>query len=437
MTLVARVRAGEIPDSVMQVAGDEGLEPELIAARISMGTIVIPVNDLRGGLKSVGIGQGLTTKVNANIGTSEHFASLDDECEKLKVALDKGAHAVMDLSTGGDLNKIRKKLLELCTVPFGTVPIYQAVIEAEERRGSVGRLKPGDLFDVIEQHVRDGVDFVTVHCGVTRDSLQALEEAGRVTGIVSRGGAFLAGWMMQNDAENPLYEDFGRLLEIAHKHDVTLSLGDGMRPGCQADAGDRAQVQELLALGKLVDQARQAEVQVIVEGPGHMPLNEIEAHVRLEKSVCRGAPFYLLGPLVTDIAPGFDHIAGAIGGAVAAAAGADFLCYVTPREHLGLPTVDDVAAGVIASRIAGHAADIAQGVGGVSGWDLEMSKARKKLDWQGQFELAVDPDTARRLHHSRAGAADTCTMCGEYCSMHMLSEFESAKKTTSRQKPAP
>lgn len=432
LTLVARIRAGDIPEAVRFVADDEELEPELVAARVSLGTIVIPRNKSRSAAKAVGIGEGLRTKVNANIGTSEDYASLGDELAKLTRALDKKTDAVMDLSTGGDLDLIRRRLLENCPVPFGTVPVYQAAIEAQTKHGSIAKMRADQLFEVIARHAADGVDFLTLHCGVTRESVQALADEGRVTGIVSRGGAFMAGWMMENDEENPLYESFDRVLEIARKHDVTLSLGDGMRPGSQADAGDRAQIQELLILSRLVEQARQAEVQVIVEGPGHMALNEIAAHVKLEKSLCHGAPFYVLGPLVTDVAPGFDHIVAAIGGAVAATAGADFLCYVTPREHLGLPTVEDVAEGVIVTRLAGHAADIANGITSASVQDLEMSQARKRLDWKAQFRLALDPERAQKLHTERAATADTCTMCGEYCSMQFLSDIESSKKSAPR-----
>jgi phosphomethylpyrimidine synthase len=276
---------------------------------------------------------------------------------------------------------------------------------------------------VIEEHARDGVDFITVHCGVTRSAIARLKQQGRVTDVVSRGGAFLIGWIVYNERENPLYEYYDRLLEIARHFDVTLSLGDGMRPGSLADATDRAQVEELLTIGELVQRARQAGVQVIVEGPGHLPLNQIEANVRLEKAICRGAPFYVLGPLVTDVAVGYDHITGAIGGAIAAAAGTDFLCYVTPAEHLSLPDPEDVKQGVIASRIAAHAGDIAKGVKGAEQWDMKMSLARKKLNWEEQARLSLDPERSRQVHSKHASAGAACSMCGEYCAMALVEEF--------------
>ncbi len=416
-------RDGIISSQMLAVANAENLPPETIRNGLADGTIVIPANPNHHNLKPCGIGRGLRTKVNANIGTSSDSVDLDIELAKLAVAQNAGADAVMDLSTGGDLVSIRSSILKGCTVPLGTVPIYDAGATARANRGSIVELTADDLFEVIENHAREGVDFVTVHCGVTRAAISRLKEQGRVTDIVSRGGALLAGWMAYHDRENPLYEQYDRLLEIAAEYDVTLSLGDGLRPGCLADATDRAQMEELLTLGELVDRARRAGVQVMVEGPGHVPLNRIQANMELQKSVCRNAPFYVLGPLVTDVAAGYDHITAAIGGALAAMHGADFLCYVTPAEHLALPDLDDVKQGVIASRIAAHAADIAKGLKGAADWDLKMAKARKNLNWEAQAELSIDPELSRRRHGAHQSAGSACTMCGEFCAMELASKY--------------
>jgi phosphomethylpyrimidine synthase len=314
-------------------------------------------------------------------------------------------------------------MITASALPIGTVPIYQAGIEAIDRHNAIVKMTIDELFAVIEQNARDGVDFITVHCGVTQSAIARLKKQGRVADVVSRGGAFLIGWIIYNECENPLYEHYDRLLEIAKQFDVTLSLGDGMRPGSLADATDRAQVEELLIIGELVQRAQQAGVQVMVEGPGHLPLNQIEANIRLEKSICKGAPFYVLGPLVTDIAAGYDHITGAIGGAIAAAAGADFLCYVTPAEHLSLPDPEDVRQGVLASRIAAHAADIVKGVEGAQDWDMKMSLARKKFDWEEQARLSLDPERSRLVHSKHSSAGTACSMCGEYCAMALVEEF--------------
>jgi phosphomethylpyrimidine synthase len=405
------------------VAQQEGLDAEFIRQGVAQGTIVIPANAEHRNLVPCGIGQGLKTKVNANIGTSSDFGDISTELEKLRVAIDSKADTVMDLSTGGDITAIRRAIIASSPAPIGTVPIYQAAIEAIERYGAVVKMTVDDLFNGIEDHAHDGVDFITVHCGVTQSAIAKLRQQGRVTDVVSRGGAFFIGWMLHNQRENPLYEYYDRLLELAREYDVTLSLGDGMRPGSLADATDRAQVEELLVIGELVERARQAGVQTIVEGPGHLPLDQIEANVRLEKAVCKGAPFYVLGPLVTDVAAGYDHITGAIGGAIAAAAGTDFLCYVTPAEHLSLPDPEDVRRGVIASRIAAHAGDIIKGVKGAKEWDRKMSMARKKLDWEEQARLSLDPERSRRVHvkHDSAGAA--CSMCGEFCAMELMEKY--------------
>ena len=423
MTQLESARKAIISPQMKVVAQTEGVEAEFIRQGIARGTIVIPANINHTNLVPCGIGQGLRTKVNANIGTSPDFGNIDTELEKLRVAIDSGADAVMDLSTGGDILAIRRAIIASSSLPIGTVPIYQAGIEAIDRYGAIVKMTIDELFAVIEQHARDGVDFITVHCGVTRSAIARLKQQGRVADVVSRGGAFLIGWMVYNERENPLYEHYDRLLEIAGEFDVTLSLGDGMRPGSLADATDRAQVEELLTLGELVQRAQQAGVQVMVEGPGHLPLNQIETNVHLQKAICKGAPFYVLGPLVTDVGAGYDHITGAIGGAIAAAAGTDFLCYVTPAEHLSLPDPEDVRQGVIASRIAAHAADIVKGVKGASQWDLKMSMARKKLDWEEQARLSLDPERSRQFHSKHTSAGSACSMCGQYCAMALVEKF--------------
>ena len=423
MTQLEIARAGNISLEMKIVAEQECVDAEFIREGVAAGTIVIPMNVNRKMAKPCGIGAGLRTKVNANIGTSADFPNVDDEIEKLRIAIEAGADAVMDLSTGGDLAAIRKAILGNCTVPFGTVPIYESVVKAADE-GSVIDMSEDDLFRVIERNAEDGVDFITVHCGITQESIRRLQEQGRIADVVSRGGAFLVCWMLGNDRENLLYARFDDLLDICRKHDVTLSLGDGMRPGCLADATDRPQIQELIILGELVDRARKAGVQAMVEGPGHVPMNQIIANVQIQKTLCKGAPFYVLGPLVTDIAPGYDHITSAIGGAIAAAAGVDFLCYVTPSEHLGLPGPDEVREGVIAGRIAAHAGDIAKGVKGAMEWDREMSIARKSLNWDRQGELAIDPNKFNKYRTERATCSDkVCSMCSKYCAMKVVDEY--------------
>ncbi len=427
MTQLESARKAIISPQMKVVAQTEGVEAEFIRQGVAKGTIVIPANINHSKLVPCGIGEGLSTKVNANIGTSSDFGNIDTELEKVRVAIASGADTVMDLSTGGDISAIRQAIIASSSVPIGTVPIYQAGIEAIERHGAIVKMTADDLFAVIEKHAWDGVDFATVHCGVTQSAIDRLKQQGRVADVVSRGGAFLIGWMIYNERENPLYEQYDRLLEIAREFDMTLSLGDGMRPGCLADATDRAQVEELLTLGELVQRAQEAGVQVMVEGPGHLPLNQIETNVRLQKAVCKGAPFYVLGPLVTDIGAGYDHITGAIGGAIAAAAGTDFLCYVTPSEHLSLPDFEDVRQGVIASRIAAHAADIVKGVKGAEEWDRKMAMARKKLDWEEQTRLSLDPERSRRVHRQHASAGSACSMCGKYCAMELVEEYLGVK----------
>jgi phosphomethylpyrimidine synthase len=374
----------------------------------------------------LGIGEGLRVKVNANLGTSKDICDLNRELEKVRAAVDAGADTIMDLSTGGDIDAIRRRILKETNVPLGTVPIYQAAIEAQEKHGAIVDMTEDDIFKVIERQCKDGVDFITVHCGITKESVNRVIHQNRLMGIVSRGGTFLTAWIIHNKMESPLYENYDYLLEIAKEHDVTLSLGDGLRPGCIHDATDGPQIHELLIIGELVERARKAGVQAMVEGPGHIPLNEIEANVRLEKSVCKGAPFYVLGPLVTDVAPGYDHIVGAIGGAVAALAGADYLCYVTPTEHIGLPDVDDVREGVLVTRIAAHAADLFRKGETALDWDYSMSKARSDLDWERQIKLALDPAKVRRIRDSRSpkGLMDEgCSMCGDFCAIKILKEY--------------
>lgn len=423
MTQLELAKQGALSPQMKHVAQQESVSEETIQQYVAEGTIVIPANVNHTSLVPRGIGKGLTVKVNANIGTSSDYGSIDSELEKLRLTIQFGADAVMDLSTGGDISSIRQAIVTASTLPVGTVPIYQAGIEAIERHGAIVNMPIDDLFAAIEQQAEEGVDFMTVHCGVTQATIARLKRQRRVTDIVSRGGAFLVGWMLHNDQENPLYEYYDRLLDLARRFDVTLSLGDGMRPGSLADATDRAQVEELIVLGELVERAREAGVQAMVEGPGHVPLDQITTNVQLEKSLCHGAPFYVLGPLVTDVAAGYDHITAAIGGAIAAASGADFLCYVTPAEHLSLPDAEDVKIGVIASRIAAHAADIARGTKRAAEWDRKMSVARKNLDWESQAALSLDPEKVRLVHNKYASAGPACSMCGDYCAMALVEKY--------------
>ncbi len=406
------------------VAGDEDVSPERLREKIVSGRAIIPVNQNHRGVRAVGIGEGLRIKVNTNLGTSSDHIDVEEELRKLEVSIQAGTDTVMDLSTGGDIDAIRREILRHSSVPVGTVPIYEAAVEAAKKRKGLTNMRVEDLFEVIERQAEGGVDFITVHCGVTRSAVERLKKARRLLGVVSRGGSFLVEWMICNGKENPLYEHYDRLLEIAKKHDVTLSLGDGLRPGCLTDATDRPQVEETIVLGELTERAWAEGVQVMIEGPGHVPLDQIEANVLLEKRLCKGAPFYVLGPLVTDISPGYDHITCAIGGAIAGKAGADFLCYVTPSEHLKLPSVEDVKEGVIATRIAAHAADVARGNQKAFQRDLDMAKARKAFDWERQIELSIDPEKARRYHEEgKSGEKNACTMCGEYCAIKRVRDF--------------
>ena len=416
-------RKGNVTDAMKTVAGQEGIEAEALKDLVAAGKAVILSNDRHRNLTPKGVGAGLTVKVNANIGTSSERVHIEEEIEKLRVAEEAGTDTVMDLSTGGPLDEIRKIVMSHARVPVGTVPIYQAAVQAVAKKGSITAMEPDELFEVIEKHGEDGVDFITVHAGVTRSVIERLKKQGRIADIVSRGGAFLTEWMIVNSKENPLYEQFDRLVAIAKKYDMTLSLGDGLRPGSIADATDRTQVQELLILGELCEEAQRNGVQVMIEGPGHVPLNQIEANIVLEKKLCKDAPFYVLGPIVTDIAPGYDHITSAIGGALAGYYGADFICYVTPSEHLGLPTVDDVREGVVVARIAAHAADLARG--NRSAWlrDEQMSRYRKALDWAGQIRMSIDPQKIKTFRKERSLHDDVCSMCGDYCAMKIVAEY--------------
>ncbi len=424
MTQLEKARSGITTPEMKQVAESEQVDIKWLKDQIAAGRVVIPANRRHSQLVPCGIGEGLRIKVNANIGTSSDRAILKEELEKLKVAIKAGADAVMDLSTGGNIDAARRAVLKEATVPVGTVPVYQAVVETVEDKGALIHLTADKIFEVIERHAQDGVDFITVHCGLTRSALEMLKSQGRITNIVSRGGAFLATWMLHHNRENPLYEDYDRLLSIAKKYDITLSLGDGLRPGSLADATDRAQIHELMTLGHLTELAWEKNVQVMIEGPGHVPLDQIEANVILQKRLCGYAPFYVLGPLVTDIATGYDHVAGAIGGAIAGAAGADFLCYVTPAEHLSLPSVADVREGVVVSKIAAHAADIVRGHKGAIKQDRQMALARKNLDWDTQIKMSIDPEKARKYRDQNPPSEkDVCTMCGKYCAIKQVQEY--------------
>ncbi len=420
MTQLEIARKGSISEEMKKCAEVEGVSPEFIRDGVEKGTIVVIRNIKHSTIVPLSLGKGLRTKINANIGTSKDRVDLELELEKVKISVAAGADTIMDLSTGGNIRRIRQAIIKASTLPVGTVPIYQAAAEMLEAKKAIMDMTGNDMFRVIEENGEDGVDFITVHCGVTRRSVACIEEEGRILGIVSRGGSILRNWMSFNDRENPLYEEYDRLLEIAKRYDMVLSLGDGLRPGCLADATDRGQVQELILLGELAKRARDYGVQVMIEGPGHVPIKEIEANIQLQKSLCNGAPFYVLGPLPTDIAPGYDHITSAIGGAIAGSAGADFLCYVTPSEHLRLPTLEDVREGVIASKIAAHIADIAKEIPGALDKDKMMARYRKDFDWQGQVKSSVDPEKTKKfLETSKSAKEEGCTMCGEFCAIKL------------------
>lgn len=424
MTQLETARRGKNSPEMRRVAKDEGVSVDFIRKGTARGRIVIPKNIRHRVVKLCGIGQGLKTKINANIGTSKDYSDIAQEVKKMQESIRLGADAIMDLSTGSRIGETRRRILEKSKVPVGTVPIYEIVINGLKKYGSIVDITVEEMFEMLEKQAQEGVDFFTIHAGVTREVINILKENPRILDIVSRGGAFMAEWIIGNKKENPFYENFDRVIDMARRYDVTLSLGDGLRPGSVADATDKPQIAELITLGELQKRAVKKGAQVMIEGPGHVPINQIKANVVMEKALCNNAPFYVLGPLVTDIAPGYDHITSAIGGAVAGSAGADFLCYVTPSEHLRLPTLEDVREGVIAAKIAAHAADIAKGVSGAIKKDIDISMARARRDWKKQFDLAIDgvkPKTYRSL--SQPALKDACTMCGEYCSMKTAEKY--------------
>ncbi len=425
MTQLEQARLGKITAEMEEVAANEKTSPETIRQRIAEGTIAIPANSNRTNRKNCGIGKGLSVKVNANIGTSSDLVDLDREIRKLRAAEEAGADTYMDLSTGGDVRAIRQKLIASSPLVIGTVPIYEAAVRAVADHSKVMDMTSDSMMDAIRRNAEDGVDFITIHCGVTRELARKARNSDRITGIVSRGGTFTSEWTKHHGKENPYYERFDEILDIARECDMTLSLGDGFRPGCLADSMDELQIAELMVLAKLAKRAIKAGVQVIIEGPGHVPLDQITAQVKMQKELCNGAPFYVLGPIVTDVAPGYDHLTGAIGGAIAAAAGVDYLCYVTPSEHLGLPDEDDVRRGVIASRIAAHAADIARGLPGARDWDDDFSRKRKARDWDAMIKECMDPVEAKNVRQqTHSNLPDVCTMCGEFCTYHITEKEE-------------
>ncbi|MDL2270264.1 phosphomethylpyrimidine synthase [Methanobrevibacter sp. OttesenSCG-928-I08] len=422
MTQKSEAIKGNITEEMKIVAKDENISVDKIRSRIAEGKIVIPKNINRN-TKPVGIGQGLTTKINANIGSSSKIDDIDLEVDKAKLAVEYGADAIMDLSTGSDLKNFREKIKNSVNVPIGTVPIYEVGVNTLKKGKEIVDMDSDDFFKVIESQAKEGIDFMTLHCGITKDLVEKLQIAKRKMGIVSRGGTFLASWILNNNEENPLYENYDYLLELAYEYDITLSLGDGLRPGCLEDASDISQIQELVTLGTLVKRSQDANVQVMVEGPGHVPLNQVKSNMEIEKTICHGAPFYVLGPIVTDIAPGYDHITSAIGGAIAASSGADFLCYVTPAEHLSLPSLEDVKEGVIASKIAAQAADVACGLDSAWAKEKEMGKARRNFDWDSQFDIALDKSKPRSYRNKcELDDEEMCAMCGEYCAVKIAKD---------------
>lgn len=421
VTQIDFARAGVVTPQMAEVARKEGRDPEFIRAGVAAGRIAIPANIHHTSLSPEGVGEGLRTKVNVNLGISGDLADEAEEWRKVEVALELGAEAIMDLSNSGKTQSFRTRLIEKSPAMIGTVPMYDAIGYLEK---ALITITAEDFLDVVRRHAEDGVDFVTVHAGMNRRVLESFKETGRLTNIVSRGGSLIFAWMEATGNENPFYEHYDEVLEILHEHDVTISIGDAMRPGSTYDASDAGQIAELIEIGKLTRRAWDAGVQVMVEGPGHMSLDEIAANMKMEKRLCHNAPFYVLGPLVTDIAPGYDHITAAIGGAIAASSGADFLCYVTPAEHLCLPDADDVREGLVATKIAAHAADIAKGIPGARDRDNRMSDARRRVDWEGMFAEALDPVKARRYFESAPPSNEgTCTMCGQMCAMRTVNQI--------------
>ena len=423
MTQLEYAKQGIPSPLIKRVARQEGLNTQTILRRIREGRIVIPLNKNHALEKVCAIGYGLRTKVNANIGTSTDKARISQELKKLQVAVEFGADTIMDLSIGGRIRQVRREILRHSPVPVGTVPIYEIAVNAHNKRRDFLKFDIGEILETLQAQAEDGVDFFTIHAGVTQRTLSALKRSKRLLGIVSRGGAILARWISQHRKENPFFQHFDKILDLAYSYDITLSLGDGLRPGSIWDATDKAQIAELKTLGELAVRARRRFVQVMIEGPGHVPLNEIKKNIFLQKKICHHAPFYVLGPLVTDVASGWDHIAASIGAALAGSFGADFLCYVTPAEHLRHPSIEDVKEGVIASKIAAHAADLAKGIKSAWQWDKQISQARKKRDWKRQIALSIDPLKAAQYRlSSRPKLKDVCTMCGQYCSIKLMQE---------------
>ena len=420
-TQMDAARKGIITPQMKIVAEKERMDAEEIRSLVAKGQVIIPCNKNHKALHPSGVGARLTTKINVNLGVSRDWKDVDMEYEKVRSAVEMGAEAIMDLSSYGDTRSFRRKLTADCPAMIGTVPIYDAVVYYNK---ALKDITSDEWMEVVKMHAKDGVDFMTIHCGINRATADRFKQNLRHTNIVSRGGSIIFAWMELTGNENPFYERYDELLDICEEYDVTISLGDACRPGSIEDAGDISQISELVALGELTQRAWNHNVQVMVEGPGHMPLNQIRANMEIQQTVCKGAPFYVLVPLVTDVAPGYDHITSAIGGAIAATYGASFLCYVTPAEHLRLPTLEDVKEGIIASRIAAHAADVAKGLPGAKDWDFEMSEARRNLDWEKQFELAIDPEKARRYRaESKPEKEDTCTMCGKMCAVRNINKI--------------
>lgn len=424
-TQMDAARKGILTKELLAVAKKEQMEPEKLVKLVAAGQVVIPANKCHTCLDPNGIGSALRTKINVNLGTSRDLNDLDMELQKVNDAVAMGAESIMDLSSFGDTQKFRRKLTAECPAIIGTVPIYDAVVYYHK---PLREITSEEWLQIAEMHAKDGVDFLTIHVGINKNTAERFKKMKRLTNIVSRGGSIIFAWMEMTGQENPFYEHFDRLLDICQEYDVTLSLGDACRPGCLEDATDVSQLEELLTLGELTRRAWEKNVQVMIEDPGHMPLDQIAANMKIQQSVCKGAPFYVLGPLVTDVAPGYDHITAAIGGAIAASAGASFLCYVTPAEHLRLPNRDDVKEGIIASRIAAHAADIAKGIPGAKEWDRKMAQARARLDWEEQFSLAIDPEKARRYRaESKPEKEDTCSMCGNFCAVKNMNRILSGE----------
>ena len=424
-TQMDAARKGILTKELLAVAKKEQMEPEKLVKLVAAGQVVIPANKCHTCLDPNGIGSALRTKINVNLGTSRDLNDLDMELQKVNDAVAMGAESIMDLSSFGDTQRSRRKLTAECPAIIGTVPIYDAVVYYHK---PLREITSEEWLQIAEMHAKDGVDFLTIHVGINKNTAERFKKMKRLTNIVSRGGSIIFAWMEMTGQENPFYEHFDRLLDICQEYDVTLSLGDACRPGCLEDATDVSQLEELLTLGELTRRAWEKNVQVMIEGPGHMPLDQIAANMKIQQSVCKGAPFYVLGPLVTDVAPGYDHITAAIGGAIAASAGASFLCYVTPAEHLRLPNRDDVKEGIIASRIAAHAADIAKGIPGAKEWDRKMAQARARLDWEEQFSLAIDPEKARRYRaESKPEKEDTCSMCGNFCAVKNMNRILSGE----------